>query len=146
MITVYLAGPMEDCDISTMTCWRNEVKFNCKGHQIRFLDPTRRVAHLRRELKYVGACPRQEDNLLRRTMLQDLRDIDASDVVFANLQSDKRMIGTSMELMYAYTKRIPVITCTEIDSKTASHPFIRSVVTENYYFLDEAIEALRNWQ
>jgi len=85
---VYLAGPMKDSVRDTK--WRDILKANF-GHRFYFLDPY--------DFEISGSAP----SVIVNTDKQMIRQ---SDFVIANIT--QLSIGTSMEILYAYMKEIPV--------------------------------------
>jgi nucleoside 2-deoxyribosyltransferase len=99
--TIYIAGPMEGITVEQMTGWRNEFKDKLSGYGITILDPTRRMPF------------HSKDGIDRARFIfqKDLKDIDASDIVFFDIRYNAgRGTGTSMEAMYAWMKMKPIIT------------------------------------
>jgi nucleoside 2-deoxyribosyltransferase len=82
--TIYLAGPMFDCNSSQISNWRESVKDKL-GHKFNILDPTR---------------PFSEGSTYIDWVERDKEDIDLSDVilVFRWKCSD----GTAMEMNHAW--------------------------------------------
>lgn len=115
---VYLAGPMEGLSANEMTGWRLQMADYLTFDGIACLDPCRRkVFHGSEDL-----------NLARMLFRCDLRDIDNSDYLFADVRRDKgRAAGTHMEIMYAWTKDKPIILWQ--DPTDPPHPFYMSVAT-----------------
>jgi len=116
MRTVYLAGPMEHVSLSESKGWRviatSLLENNCK-----LLDPTRRVHNF-------------DKRYMKRIFELDLRDIQESDIILANLDRPEiAKHGTAMEVFYAaYVLRKPVVAF-KSDAATI-HPFFESLVTE----------------
>jgi nucleoside 2-deoxyribosyltransferase len=140
---VYLAGPMEDCDVDHMTGWRTIASDYLDMSDISCLDPTRRVSfhdQLGDNLQDVTKTM----NICKRIFKQDLHDIADSRVVLADVRRDSgRGTGTSMELMFAHMKnKIIILWANEGDFV---HPFYEAMATEKHYNLYEALEAVQEY-
>ena len=114
---VYLAGPMENVDESSMCVWRKMATELLVPAGITVLDPTRR--------RHSG-----EQKHMRRIFVLDLADIDKADLLLVNLNHDTlAKHGTAMEVFYgSYTLRKPVVAFKQ--ELTRYHPFFESLVTE----------------
>ena len=74
----------------------------------------------------------------------DMRDVRASDVIFADLRRGEREAhGTAMEVQEAYSRNIPVIGLAIKDQKR--HPFLEVCVTEWVTELDRGIQVLNDF-
>jgi nucleoside 2-deoxyribosyltransferase len=140
--TIYLAGPIENATMIEMTWWRKEVTESLEFSGAKILDPTRREPVHEQSRNTGNGNDRR--NLYNRILTQDLMDIDASDIFFANIRAkDGRGIGTAMEIMYASLQRKPIIAWAgETDQP---HPFYESLITEKHYDLESCIAALRSY-
>ena len=110
---------MEHVTAESAQGWRDEMKtLISKYHDVKFLDPCRRIHSF---------DPRE----MKRIFELDIRDINESDILVANLDKLKEIPrhGTAMEVFYAaYIRRIPVIAFKS--NKDHIHPFFESLVTE----------------
>jgi nucleoside 2-deoxyribosyltransferase len=143
MKTVYLAGPIENATHNEMTWWRDLIKKDMSNYDVKFLDPTRREpVHNQKRYAING---RSKRNLYNRILTQDLMDIEASDIIVANIRAeDGRGIGTAMEIMYtSFSTNKPIIAWAGENDQ--HHPFYEALITEKYYHLEEVIEALRSY-
>jgi len=115
---IYLAGPMEHVSVEDATGWRDEVKEMFRNHEVKVLDPCRRIHDF--NPKY-----------MKRIFELDIIDINNSNLIIANLDGMGNVPrhGTAMEVFYAsYVRRIPVIAFKS--TVTGVHPFFESLVTE----------------
>jgi nucleoside 2-deoxyribosyltransferase len=97
MKTVFLAGPMRGIPRDQSLKWRNSAK--------KMLAKRFNVLHAMRgrELKETFTDP-------RAAVIRDLNDIMRADLILVNdTIKDCSMIGTSMEVFFAYQQKIPVI-------------------------------------
>jgi nucleoside 2-deoxyribosyltransferase len=127
---VYLAGKMEAITLEEAQKWRNKVKAILEPHNIKTLDPCRRIHNF-------------EDRYLKRIFELDLLDIRNADVIIADLENigETPSHGTAMELFYAnYMLEKPVIGFRSFKGK--KHPFIEQVVTEFVSTPERACEVL----
>lgn len=128
--TIYLAGPMEHVSTEEAVGWRTEAtrRLELAGH--RTLDPCRRIHSF---------DPRE----MKRIFELDIRDINESDIIIANLDKLKEIPrhGTAMEVFYAaYIRKIPVIAFKS--EKTHIHPFFEALVTEWRSTADKAVDTV----
>ena len=93
MKTIYLSGPMRDCTEKEIKQWREYVKKQLP--MFKFLDPAERGFNAPNAIKL------------------DKTDIYNSDIILTNCW--KPSAGTSMEIMYAYTRNKIIITIAEND-------------------------------
>lgn len=91
MHMLYLCGPINGCSDAEANDWRTLVKSLWKG---RTLDPMRR--------DYRG----QEAIAWKEIVELDKADVANSDAVIVSF--DRPSVGTSMEILYAWTLGIPV--------------------------------------
>jgi len=122
-IRVYLCGPINGCTDAECTDWREAVKAEFPNA----IDPMRR--------DYRG----REDDCVVEIVELDKIDIMDCDVVLANCP--KPSVGTSMEVLYAYTLGKQVA-CVVPDVKTAS-PWLRYHSRLTTASLSAAIAAIR---
>ena len=93
-IKVYLGGAMEGCTDDEMHLWRNYFKLVFVD-QIDFFDPTVRKININ--------CFSDAE-----IVEQDKLDILNSDILLVNYTPKKSMIGSSMEVMYAFEHNKPI--------------------------------------
>jgi hypothetical protein len=136
---VYLAGSIEGISWENATRWRNFSTEYLKEHGIFTLDPCRRRAVRDHEEEY-------GPNLANRIVKMDLRDIDHSQVVLANLTEEARgggrSWGTVCEIAHSHTKNKIIIV---VNDKDFQHPFIDFYATEQYFDLEEALHAVSRY-
>jgi ATP cone domain-containing protein len=86
-LTVYLAGPVSNCNEKQKTAWREEIKKELKKYNHRWKDPV--------------------DHLKGWKFFDEMVEIDHSDVVIANLWRES--VGTVVGVVQALSKGKPVI-------------------------------------
>lgn len=112
--TIYLAGPIFDCEKELITDWRILMTEQLEELGCKVLDPTRRMVF--------------DEGLLDLQSIKDLivnpdkRDIDESDIVLANCW--KPSTGTAMEIFYAFENRKTVISM--LMNKMVYNPWIKA--------------------
>jgi nucleoside 2-deoxyribosyltransferase len=130
ILTIYLAGPMENVSNAEAGNWRQEAAkyLRYAGHKI--LDPNRKE-HVHGHLLDHQAC--------RTIFAQDLFDIEHSDLMLVNLRDLAKVArhGTAMEIMhFGHTLKRPIIAFRNHEERP--HPFIESLVTG---FFPDVLEA-----
>ena len=151
-LRVYLAGSIEGKEMKDD--WRFRFKDYADGiwvrdfdmhsrHPVAWVDPTRRES-FHNDLLAINedfAHFTEYVNLCKKVMTMDLMDIDTCDMMLADCRyTHGRGIGTSMEMMYAYQKNIPVIMWK--DPGQVLHPFLVSIATGIYYDKEAATKAV----
>lgn len=126
---IYLAGPMEHVSKTDMTDWRDRATYLLSLHDIKTLDPTRRLHKF-------------EQKEMRRIFECDLKDIRQCDMVLVNLNGDTvPKHGTAIEVFYAnFVLHKPVVAFKE--ELTRYHPFFESIVTEWRSTVEKACETI----
>jgi nucleoside 2-deoxyribosyltransferase len=109
-VRVYLAGAIFGCSDSEAKDWREAANARLKDT----LDPLRR--------DYRG----RESESYREIVELDKKDIAASDAVLVNYT--KPSVGTSMEIMWAWQLRVPVIVVSK--PETSISPWLRYHATK----------------
>jgi len=92
---VYLAGAINKMSDKDCVDWRREATLKLQQIDFDTLDPMRR--------DYRG----KEDSAYREIVEKDKDDIDLADVVLVNYL--KPSVGTSMEILYAWKQKKPII-------------------------------------
>ena len=143
---VYLSGPIFTADTpearEATDGWRNKANhlllwIGCRAtgygdfvtrFNIQTIDPCRKKAIYDPKL----FTPNE-------IILRDLKDVQNADIILAyiNLIGDKLPIGTSMEIMYAYTLGKPVI-IVSTDPRITEHPWIIAMSARIFSDLDTA--------
>lgn len=121
--SVYLAGPIHGCTDDEVHCWRDAARDALPGYEIH--DPSRR--------DFRGV----ESGADRIIVEGDKLEIASSSLVLAMVPAPS--IGTSMEILWAWSLRIPVVTV----SSHAS-PWLRYHSTAIYPHLTEALHHIRS--
>lgn len=92
MKTVFLSGPMRNVDRKESMAWRNKAKT--------LLEPKFKVLHAYRGREIKGITIPDP----RGIIIRDKNDIMAADIVIVNdTYPSASMIGTAMEVFYAYS-------------------------------------------
>jgi nucleoside 2-deoxyribosyltransferase len=128
---------MEDANLKEATRWRRD-NFHANDRALRFydfLDPMRRTP-FHKGVRTLEAC--------KRIFYSDISDIDRSNIIIADIRrSQGRGTGTSMELMYAWTKAKPIFLLADIDDPV--HPFCESIYYKKCFFESELVEEVINF-
>lgn len=123
---IYLAGPINDCTDEEACNWREwfirQTAFDC-------VDPMVR--------DYRG----REHESYREIVELDKRDIRSVDIVV--VMFIKPSVGTSMEVLFAFTEGIPVIVIDE-SAKPVS-PWLRYHTTAIVSSKAECVEKINEW-
>lgn len=127
MKTVYLCGPINGCTDEECKNWREEAKgvLKCKT-----LDPMRR--------DYRG----REDDCVREIVELDKIDVEFSDILLVNYV--KPSVGTSMEIMYAWSRGKMIVTVARAEESVSpwlryhSH-FIFNTFEEAFRFINSEV-------
>jgi nucleoside 2-deoxyribosyltransferase len=124
-VKIYLAGPIDGCTDSEAQDWRDVAKK--KLGEDKCLDPMRR--------DYRG----RTDQCYTEIVMQDLDDIDQSDIILANCW--RAGWGTPMEIFYnRYVNDRPVLAVVQPDTMVS--PWLRYYASTIYYSLDQALDDL----
>jgi nucleoside 2-deoxyribosyltransferase len=139
MITVYTCGAMEHVSEDAMKGWRAHLEDNLPD--VKFLHPTRRMP-LHQQMEDASLATY---NKLKRIVAQDIKDINESDLIVANLKDSEpgKKWGSVMEVALAWERGIPVIAI--VDEKQFKHPFIYTMCTEVHHTLEDAIDAVQEY-
>lgn len=121
---VYLAGPINGCSDAECKDWREYVK-SVLGEE-NTLDPMRR--------DYRG----REMESVNEIVEGDKRDIDTATHLLVNY--DKPSVGTSMEILYAWERAIPIIIVTSKGTRLSPWMVYHSDKILNSF--DEAIKEI----
>ena len=123
---------MEGLQAGEMKGWREHARALLPA-LFHVLDPTRRPAY--------GDQP-YSPNLDRRTVAQDLLDIDHSHFMLVNLKDrGAGLCWVSLaEMMYGWQNGKVIFTVIE---EGYNHPFVNTMSTEVHHDLESAIESLR---
>jgi hypothetical protein len=123
---LYLCGPINGCTDGEAKDWRAQVK-NCP-----FVEP---IDPMKRD--YRG---REQDSYREIVDLDklDIRNADALIVRYV-----KPSVGTSMEILYAWTLQKPIVVW--VDTDTPLSPWLRYHSTACVNSLQEALDKLQDW-
>ena len=130
MRTLYLAGPINACTDDEANTWRDQViewrRSFGRGNWLKLLNPMAR--------DYRG----KEAESVAEIVVLDKRDIDASNILL--VRWTKPSVGTSMEILYAWERGIPVILW--LDSRSNVSPWLLYHCTTMVLGFDDAMEAV----
>lgn len=126
MTKVYLCGPINGCTDAECNDWRSAVKQFFPAS----VDPMKR--------DYRG----RETESYREIVDLDKRDVRSVDVVLVNY--DKPSVGTSMEVLYAWSIGKPVIVWCAPDARIS--PWLRYHSTAIVHSLDAVVAKIREIQ
>ncbi len=122
---VYLAGPIEGCTDSECKDWRTKVISDMMSFWT-CLDPLRR--------DYRG-----KEHLSKEIVELDKRDILLSDVLLVNFNfTGKPMVGSSMEICFAWENSIPVVVVFPGNSQVS--PWLDYHALKICHTIDEAVK------
>ncbi len=137
---VYLAG-LISTDRPQSLEWRDDAAFKLKaGWGIDSLSPLRGKDMTTSKDGGLSAA----DHNSKSIILRDYNDIRQADVMLANFNmwgSTRPMVGTLMELAWAWEQKMPVVAvCDKSDRLMRDHPFINECVSHYCETIEEAIE------
>lgn len=125
---VYLAGPINGCNDQEANNWREQLRSMLPSGLFTVLNPMRR--------DYRGS----ELVSYREIVELDKRDITSSDFVL--VFCTKPSVGTSMEILFAWERGIPVLT---IAANGHLSPWLIYHSTAIVNGFEEAVETLKKW-
>lgn len=120
---VYLCGPINGCTDAECVDWRAEAKRHFPGA----IDPMKR--------DYRGV----ELAAYREIVDLDKRDIRMSDVMLVSYV--KPSVGTSMEVLYAWTLGVPIIVIADLAASIS--PWLRYHSTSIVHSVADAVAKIR---
>lgn len=123
---VYLCGPINNCTDEECKDWREKMKAALPDT----CDPMVR--------DYRG----QEDQKYTDIVELDKQDIDGCDLILVNY--DKPSVGTSMEILYAWMRDIPVVVVCQATARIS--PWLRYHATKFFHSFDDALKCIEEWQ
>lgn len=106
--TVYLAGPVRNLDDGGQS-WRQDVRDVLEPHYD-IESPLDKYNPSVEDIEVVDAGVWDDDSKVPywKIVSSDKEQIDDSDILFVG-HKDVQMIGTPMEVMYAYERDIPIV-------------------------------------
>jgi nucleoside 2-deoxyribosyltransferase len=122
---VYLAGPINGCSNEECKNWREYLKSELGEEHT--LDPMRR--------DYRGI----EMESVNEIVEDDKADIDNSTHLIVNY--DRPSVGTSMEILYAWERKLPVIVVTSKDIRLSPWLVYHSIAI--VYSFEDAINMVK---
>jgi hypothetical protein len=125
-VKIYLAGAINGCTDEECIDWREYVKSKVGAENT--LDPMRR--------DYRG----KEMERVNEIVEGDKADIESSTHLMVNFE--KASVGTSMEILFAWEKDLPIIVVTPKEIKLS--PWLIYHVDKIVHTYDEAIEWCKN--
>ena len=141
MKTVYLAGPITDCDRGEANTWREQVKGRLAKHNIMGISPLR-CEPLMGE-RYSLSSPDPRFGTARAIASKNLFDVRNCDMTFAHLPRELNQrhpsYGTICEMAWAFSIGRPVILVTD-DPLMQAHPVIQACAAWTLGTLEEGID------
>ena len=137
---VYLAGPVDPTCLQACLSWRREAAALLAEHGVDSRDPTRGGQHPEpSETGELKGFPVSAQQLVAR----DKADIRGSDVLLVGwpAESDKRGIGTIMEIALAGQWQIPVL-LVDPGGHLGGHPWIEVHATERHPDIRSAVASI----
>ena len=106
--TVYLAGPVRNLDDGGLS-WRQEVREKLEPYY-KIESPLDKYNPSVEDIEVVDQSFPQDDSkvVYWEIVRSDKKQVTKSDVLFVG-HKDVQMIGTPMEVMYAYERNIPIV-------------------------------------
>lgn len=140
---IYLAGPVDPAILETCLLWRRETSQALAAHGMTGVDPCRGGQH---------PAPREDGRITqlpvsaRQLVIRDKGDIRSCQAVLVYWppESDKRGIGTIMEIALASDWSIPVL-LVDPGAQISTHPWVQALVTEHHPSIDAAVNALSGY-
>jgi len=123
MTRVYLCGPINGCTDAECNDWRAYAKAELAKYDIGTIDPMDR--------DYRGR--EMEPGIATEIVVNDKADICDSHFMIANCP--KPSVGTSMEILYAYKRGVPVV---------AIHPADKPPSPWLVYHADRVVYSMRD--
>lgn len=137
---VYLAG-LISTDHPESLAWRPDVEFLLKANwKLDSLSPLRGKDMTKSEDGGIST----PDQGSKSIIIRDYNDIERADIMLVNLNtwgSTRPLVGTLMELAWAWQMKMPVVAvCDKGDVLMRQHPFINECVSHYCETMEEAIE------
>lgn len=126
---IYLSGTIAGLTFEEANKWRSEVTEKLRDFGIQTLNPLRGRMFVNSDEE--GRDPYE-------IVQRDLRDLRDCDFVLAYMDSPS--VGTSMEIMQAYSVEKKSVVLVSGNSKLLDHPWLRVTCTSMFETLDKAIE------
>ena len=140
MKTVYLAGLMRR-GVSQCWQWRDEATVLLSDNFV-VRNPFRGKIEAVWDTKYTITSVTNKDVLIR-----DYRDVLASDIFLVDVTEygGEPLIGTFVELGWAWEHRIPIVAFSENIGSKGDHPFVNTMITSFFMSLQEACEHINGY-
>ena len=140
---IYLCGPIAGCTDNEAHDWRDAVTEETEGWA-KCLDP------MRRDYRGKGFVNINDegmpDSIVKEIVELDKRDISSCDVLLGNLLPDKKMVGSNMEIIYAWTLgKLVVLVVPEGKPVSPWHRYHAHKIVHNF---QDALDYIQNghWQ
>lgn len=150
---VYLIGPIDDV-ADQGKVWRRDIINKCKDMNIKFLNPTNKIAGLKKEvdeeqikIKQLKECGEWDvlSKFIKGIVRSDHRSLDLSDCVICYINPRCHMCGSYFELQSALTQKKPYFIIVEGGKKnTPSWLFGILEHKRIYGSVDEVVHVLRD--
>lgn len=141
---VYLSGPIDGLTYDEATQWRDHVGYVFNQYsEIACHDPMRQRVYKAAHMRVTNDVPLRDVvvtvhdcmNTDRGITIRDYNDTVRADLLFVNLLGAQKVsIGTTVEIAWAWERRIPIIVIMEDAGNPHDHPMIREMIS---YRLDD---------
>lgn len=141
---IYLAGPIAGCSYTGSNGWREYITENVKDNIV-CLNPLRGKEYLSKETKLQMQYDDKPLSSARAITTRDRFDATRCDILVVNmLDATEKSIGTTMEIAWADSKRIPILLIMEKQGNVHEHPMLTECVGWRTDSLEEAVEIINN--
>lgn len=143
MKTVYLAGPITGLDFESANKWREE--FSKSTDKIEFLNPLRGKDYLRKEKDLKDNYSEFVMSTIKGITSRDRWDATRCDLLVVNLLGAMKVsIGSVLEIAWADSKRIPIITIMEDFGNIHDHGMINEICGFRVKTVEEAVKITKH--
>jgi nucleoside 2-deoxyribosyltransferase len=143
MKSIYLAGPISDCDRGEANNWRSDLRIKLAAYDIRGISPLR-CEPLVGE-RYGLGIPDPRFGTARAIASKNFLDVQMCDITLCympkNLNERRLSVGTLCELAWAHALRKPTILVSDFPF-LLEHPVVQANASWILSTLDEAVEVI----
>lgn len=146
MPRVYLAGPMNKLTFEDATGWRDYAALELRNAGISAYSPLRDKEFLAgTTIKSQIGDTQHPLTSSRGIIVRDHRDTITADVLLVNFTGYNEVsLGTSVEMGWAWDRRIPVVVVAPKDNIHVTHPFGAELYSFRVDTLDEGIALVKS--